>query len=301
MRLRTGLGDWPALLLTGLAAAATAGMVGVVVVLLLSGGGGTLSIEFLLASPSNGMTAGGVFPAIVGTLLLVIIMTLAALPLGTATAIYLHEYTGAHPRHAAIFRFVLRALSGIPAIVIGLFGLAFFVHFTGGSIDLFAGAGSRPHWGQPNILWASLTMALLTLPVVIVTVEESLRAVPQEIREVSLALGASRLRTLWSVVLPQALPGILTAAVLAVARGAGEVAPILFTGAAYYVPDLPRALTDQFMELGYHLYVMATQSVDVQATAGIQYATAFVLLFLTGALNLSAILLRARFRARQWS
>jgi len=300
MRLRIVAGDWPAALFTGVASAATVSMLLVVSLLLLKGGWGTLSLEFLIAAPKNGMTEGGVFPAIVGTVLLVLVMSLVAVPLGTATAFYLHEYTGLHSRRVEMFRFVIRALAGIPAIVFGLFGLAFFVNFMGGNLDVLGGLEQGPRWGQPNLLWAGMTMALLTLPVVIVTVEESLSAVPREARETSFALGASKLATLRSVVLPQALPGILTAAILAVSRGAGEVAPIMFTGAAYYVPEIPGALTDQFMELGYHLYVMATQSTDVQATAGIQHATAFLLLVLTGALNLSAVLLRARIRARRW-
>jgi phosphate transport system permease protein len=294
-------GDWPVVVLMGTATATTLAMVFVIVAVLVSGGWGTLSLGFLIEPPRDGMTAGGVFPAIVGTVLLVLVMSLAAVPLGTATAFYLHEYAGIHPRRIALFRQVIRALAGVPAIVFGLFGLAFFVQFVGGGLDSLGRERIGPHWGQPNLLWAGLTMALLTLPVVIVTVEESLRAVPREMREASLALGASKFTTVCSVVFPQALPGILTGAILAVSRGAGEVAPIMFTGAAYYVPELPRALTDQFMELGYHLYVMATQSTDVEATAGIQHATALVLLFLTGALNLSAIFLRARFRARHWS
>ena len=158
--------------------------------------------------------------------------------------------------------------------------------------------GGQLHWAQPNILWASLTMALLTLPVVIVSVEEALRNVPQELRSASLALGATRWETIWKVVLPNCTTGIMTGVILAVSRGAGEVAPILFTGVAYFLPSLPHGLDSQFMHLGYHVYVMATQSSDVEATRGIQYATTFVLLALTFTLNFSAVYLRATLRKR---
>jgi len=151
-------------------------------------------------------------------------------------------------------------------------------------------------WGQPNILWASLTMALLTLPVVIVSVEEAIRSVPVELREASFALGATKWQTIRKVVLPNSITGILTGGILAVSRGAGEVAPILFTGAAYFLPHLPTSLSDQFMELGYHIYIMSTQSPDVEATRPIQFATTLVLLALTFALNFSAIFLRYRLR-----
>jgi phosphate transport system permease protein len=153
-------------------------------------------------------------------------------------------------------------------------------------------------WGKPSILWASLTMALLTLPVVIVSVEEAIKAVPRELREGSLALGATKWETIIKIVIPNSISGILTGGILAVSRGAGEVAPILFTGAAYFLADPPRALTDQFMELGYHVYIMSTQSPDVDATRGIQYATTLVLLVLTFMLNFSAIYLRYRMRKR---
>jgi phosphate transport system permease protein len=153
-------------------------------------------------------------------------------------------------------------------------------------------------WGQPALLWAALTLALLNLPVVIVTSEEALRTVPREAREASLALGATRWQTIRFVLLPQALPGILTGAILSVSRGAGEVAPILFTGAAYFLPYLPQSPTDQFMELGYHVFVLSTQSPDVDATKPILYGTVLVLLLLTFLLNLTAILLRSRMRAR---
>jgi phosphate transport system permease protein len=191
-------------------------------------------------------------------------------------------------------------LAGIPAIVFGLFGLGFFVQFMGGGMDRFLHGGALK-WGQPNILWASLTMAMLTLPVVIVSVEEAIKQVPRELREASMALGATRWETIRKVVLPNCVGGILTGAILAVSRGAGEVAPILFTGAAYFLPEIPDQLTDQFMELGYHIFIMSTQSTDVEATMPIQYATTLVLLLLTFTLNFSAIFLRYRLRRRRLS
>ncbi|MCX6152845.1 MAG: ABC transporter permease subunit [Candidatus Kapabacteria bacterium] len=158
---------------------------------------------------------------------------------------------------------------------------------------------TKPHWAQPALIWAALTMALLTLPVVIVSVEEAIKAVPQDLRDASLALGATKLTTIIRVVLPGSITGILTGAILAVSRGAGEVAPILFTGAAYYLPDLPNSLNSQFMELGYHIYVLTTQSSNVELTRPLQYATTLVLLLLTFALNFSAIFLRSKIRTRQ--
>jgi len=265
---------------------------------IIRGGWGKISIEFLTGAPAEGMTAGGIFPAIIGTVLLVLIMSVAAVPIGTITAIYLSEYANRNSIFTKLIRFAVNTLAGVPAIVFGLFGLGFFVQFVGGGIDKFISGDAQLHWGQPNILWASLTMALLTLPVVIVSVEESLRAVPRDLREGSLALGATKFQTIIKVVLPNAYTGILTGAILAVGRGAGEVAPILFTGVAYFPPHLPSSLSDQFMQLGYHLYVMSTQSTDVEATIGIQYATALVLLALTFLLNFSAVFLRYRLRAK---
>jgi phosphate transport system permease protein len=254
--------------------------------------------EFLTASPTHGMTAGGIFPSIVGTFLLVVIMSIAGVPVGTVTAIYLSEYTKPSSVIAKSIRFAVNTLAGIPSIVFGLFGLGFFVQFVGGGLDKAFSPPGELVWGQPCILWASLTMALLTLPVVIVSVEESLKAVPREIRDASLALGATKWKTIIRVVLPNAVTGILTGGILAVSRGAGEVAPILFTGAAYFLPHLPTALSDQFMELGYHVYIMSTQSTDVEATKGIQYATTLVLLLLTFCLNFSAVFLRYWMRKR---
>jgi len=262
------------------------------------GGWSTLTWEFLSTGPKEGMTEGGIYPAIFGTFLLVVIMSIAGVPIGTITAIYLSEYASQKSILARIIRFAVNTLAGVPAIVFGLFGLGFFIQFVGTGIDTFLSGGAELTWGQPNILWASLTMALLTLPVVIVSVEEALKAVPRELREASLALGATKWETIRKVVLPNSITGILTGGILAVSRGAGEVAPILFTGAAYFLPHLPKALSDQFMELGYHIYIMSTQSPDVEATRGIQYATTLVLLVLTFALNFSAMFLRYKIRTR---
>ncbi len=266
---------------------------------IIIGGSHIISWEFLTSPPENGMESGGIGPAIFGTVALVILMTLAVVPIGVLTAIYLHEYTSPNSVTTRLVRLAITNLAGVPSIVFGLFGLGFFIGFIGNGIDSVFYADEGPVWGQPAIIWASLTLAILTLPVVIVATEEALRSIPQELRDASLALGATKLQTIRRVILPQALPGILTGAILSVSRGAGEVAPIMFTGAAYYLPFLPGKLTDQFMELGYHIYVMATQSPDVEATKPILYGTVLVLLGLTFMLNFTAILLRSRVRARR--
>jgi phosphate transport system permease protein len=265
---------------------------------IMTGAWDTLSWEFLSSEPREGMTAGGIFPAIVGTVMLVLLMSLAGVPAGAITALYLSEYASSRSKIAQAIRFAVNTLAGVPSIVFGLFGLGFFVQFIGSGMDN-ALAGKELRWAQPNILWASLTMALLTLPVVIVSVEEAIKNVPQDLRAASLALGATKWQTIWNVVLPNSMNGIFTGTILAVSRGAGEVAPILFTGAAYFLPQLPNSLSDQFMHLGYHVYIMSTQSTNVDATIGIQYATTLVLLLLTFMLNLTAIALRSRMRARQ--
>ncbi len=284
--------------ITGLCAAAVVALVIIVMANIASEGAPRLTWEFLTGAPTEGMTSGGIFPAIMGTFLLVVIMSIAGVPIGTITAIYLSEYASSKSVLARLIRFAVNTLAGVPAIVFGLFGLGFFVQFVGRGLDSLFTGDVELRWGQPNILWASLTMALLTLPVVIVSVEEAIRTVPRELREASLALGATKWQTIRKVVIPNSFTGILTGGILAVSRGAGEVAPILFTGAAYFLPHLPSALSDQFMELGYHVYIMATQSPDVEATRGIQYATTLVLLLLTFALNFSAIFLRYRIRKR---
>ena len=281
--------------LTGVAAALIVLMVAIILGNVAWFGSRTLTWEFLSGAPKHGMTAGGIFPAIFGTAALVILMVIALVPFGVGAAIYLHEYARPDAWFTRAVRFSVNNLAGVPSIVFGLFGLGFFIQFVGRQID--RAAGLDVVWGQPALIWAALTLALLNLPVVIVTAEEALRTVPREMREASLALGATRWQTIRTVLLPQALPGILTGAILSVSRGAGEVAPILFTGAAYFLPYLPTSPTDQFMELGYHIYVLSTQSPDVDATKPLLYGTVLVLLLLTLLLNLTAILLRARMRA----
>ena len=213
-----------------------------------------------------------------------IIMAVAAVPFGVITAIYLAEYASEKSIMAKTIRFAVKTLAVVPSIIFGLFGLGFFIGFIGKNMDCILNGGELK-WGQPNILWASLTMALLTLPVVIVSVEEAIRTIPKEMREASLALGATKWQTIKKVVIPGSVSGILTGTILAVSRGAGEVAPILFTGAAYFLSDLPHSLSDQFMSLGYHIYIMSTQSSNVDATLPIQFATTLVLLLLTFSLN----------------
>lgn len=254
-----------------------------------------LSWEFLTKPPREGMTAGGIFPAIFGTVLLVLIMTAAVVPVGVITAVFLFEYASPDAWYARLIRSAVYNLAGIPSIVFGLFGLGFFIQFVGRGIDAWF-FGGEVFWGQPAIIWAALTLAVLTLPVVIVATEEALRTVPRENREAALALGSTPFEALWKVTLPQASPGILTGAILAVSRGAGETAPILFTGAAYFLPYLPTHPTDQFMHLGYHVYVMATQSPDIEATKPILYGTVLVLLLVTAALNGLAVWLRYKLR-----
>ena len=283
-------------MLAGLAALLIVAMVAVILGDVVWNGAHTVTWEFIAGVPREGMTKGGIFPAIYGTLLLVVLMVIALVPFGVGAAIWLHLYARQDSWFTRTVRFAVHNLAGVPSIVYGLFGLGFFIQFIGHQTDRFLGLDVV--WGQPALLWAALTLALLNLPVVIVTTEEALGTVPRDQREASLALGATRWQTVKHVLLPQALPGILTGAILAVARGAGEVAPILFTGAAYYLPFLPKAPTDQFMELGYHVFVLATQSPDVDATRPLLYGTVLVLLALTFLLNLTAILLRAHLRAR---
>ncbi|HYF01986.1 MAG TPA: phosphate ABC transporter permease PstA [Patescibacteria group bacterium] len=263
----------------------------------LIGGLPHFSWEFLIEAPRNNNTEGGIFPAIYGTALLVILMAIMGVPIGTATAIYLTEYARQDSFFARSVRFGVNTLAGVPSIVFGLFGLGFFVQFVGKGADAALG-NTGIVWGQPALIWAAATLAVLTLPVVIVSVEEALRAVPRELREASLALGATKWQTIWKVVLPNAITGIMTGLILAVSRGAGEVAPILFVGAVYSLPELPDQLSDQFMHLGYHLFVLSTQSPDVNATMPLQYATTIVLLLLTFALNFIAIFIRSRLRGR---
>lgn len=244
-------------------------------------GAPAITWEFVSQPPRDGMTAGGIFPALIGTVLLVALMMVLALPIGILAAVHLAEYLDG--RLARLAQAAVNNLAAVPSIVFGLFGLGFFV--------LFLQLGA-------SLLASALTLSLLVLPIVIVSTQEALLAVSRSHREASFALGATRWQMIRTVVLPQALPGILSGAVLAISRGAGEVAPIMFTGAAYFLPQLPHSPFDQFMSLGYHVYVMATQSVDVDQTAPLQWGTALVLLAVTIGFNLTAILVRARMQAR---
>jgi phosphate transport system permease protein len=289
------LGDAAMAIASGLAALVVLAILGVILFDIISHGASHMSIAFLTQAPRENMTAGGIFPAIVGMVEMVILMTLAGVPVGVATAVYLHEYAPANARLTRLIRIAIANLAGVPSIVFGLFGLGFFVQFVGAGIDKVFFHGDKVY-GQPALIWAALTMAVLTLPVVIVATEEALRAVPRELREASLALGATKFQTVMHVVVPQASAGILTGMILSVSRGAGEVAPILFTGAAYFLPQLPHSLSSQFMTPSYHVYVLATQSPNVDATKPILYSTVLVLLALTFVLNIAAIVVRARMR-----
>lgn len=290
---------------TGLTAAATfliLAMLALILGHIFWHGTGGLSPRFIFGSADQDMfdpAKAGVGPMVFGTAARVILMTLFVIPIGVATAIYLSEYARSTSWWTRGLRAAVNNLAGVPSIVFGLFGLGFFVSAVGGSLDaLFHPTNPKPIWGKPALLWASMTLAVMTLPVVIVATEEALRAIPTGLREASLALGATKFQTVLRVVLPQALPGILTGGILAVSRAAGEVAPILFTGAAYYMAGLPRALSDQFMDLAYHVFVLSTQAPDVDKSRPILFGTVVVLLLLTFALNLVAILIRTRVRRR---
>jgi phosphate transport system permease protein len=283
--------------LTGLACILIIGMVVIILGNILINGLPRLTLDFLIRAPEGGMTEGGIFPAIFGTFALVLLMTIVVIPLGVATAIYMHEYASHRSKMVQLVRLAIQNLAGVPAIVFGLFGLGFFIEFIGRGMDRALYGGDLVY-GQPAIIWAALTMALLTLPTVVVATEEALRAIPQSYREVAYSLGATRWQMIRRIVLPQAVSGILTGGILAISRGAGEVAPVMFTGAAYFLPDLPTRLNSQFMELGYHVYVMTTQSPDVEATKPILYSTVLVLLLLTFLLNFTAILIRSQIRKK---
>jgi phosphate transport system permease protein len=295
---------WPAFLtgLTGLATFLIVAILALIVTNIAVHGWPVLSWRFVTGGVGEDMfdpRRTGLLPMVFGTSARVILMTLFVMPLGVTTAVYLTEYARAASIPTRLVRTAVSNLAGVPSIVFGLFGVGFFIDFVGGRMDRMLGGGQgQPVWGKGALLWASLTLAVMTLPVVIVATEEALRGIPAGLREASLALGATRLQTIWHVVLPQALPGILTGGILAVARAAGEVAPILLTGAAFYIRDLPRSVTDQFMDLGYHVFVLSTQSPDIERTRPILYGTVLVLLLLTLLLNLVAILVRARVRSR---
>jgi phosphate transport system permease protein len=294
--------DWTGVLFTAATALATLTILAMLVVIVADifwKGSDQLSLRFVFGNADEGMfdtARAGVFPMIFGTAALVVLMTLAVVPVGVISAVYLTEYARWESPITRIIRGAINNLAGVPSIVFGLFGMGFFIHFMGGGIDKVFFGGQKCY-GEPCVLWAAATMAVLTLPVMIVATEEALRAVPAGLREASLALGATKLKTILKIVLPQALPGIMTGVILAVGRGAGEVAPIMFTGVAYYVKDLPTNWTSQFMNLGYHVYVLCTQSPNVEQTKPILYGTVLVLLILTFLLNLAGVIVRSRIRA----
>jgi phosphate transport system permease protein len=249
----------------------------------ISKGGGAISWEFLTQAPRRGMTQGGIFPAIVGTFLVTLVTAILAIPLGMFAAIYLNEYAQQN-RLTRIIRLSIRNLSGVPSIVYGLFGVILFVNIL--------------RFGT-SILSAGLTLGLLTLPWTITASEEALKTVPNSYREGALALGATKWQSIRTNVLPYAIPGMLTGTVLGLARAAGETAPILFTGAAFYLPILPQSLKDQFMALPYHLYILATQHHDITAVRPLAYGTALVLIVLVLGMNLAAVILRYRLRRKR--
>lgn len=240
---------------------------------------GVISWEFLTSEPTEGMTAGGIFPAIVGTLWLIVGSVIVAFPLGVMSAIYTNEYAG-KGWIIRVIRIMTNNLSSIPSIVFGLFGMALFVNTLGFGDSILAG---------------SLTLGLLILPIIIRTTEEALKAVPDSYRTGSLALGASKLQTIWKVLLPAAFPNITTGLILSIGRVSGETAPILFTVAAYFLPKLPSSAFDQVMALPYHLYVIATSGTDIEASRPIAYGTALVLILIVLIMNLIAAAIRRHF------
>lgn len=252
----------------------------VILAYIILNGYGAIDIEFLTQAPNRMMTQGGIYPAIVGTIALIIGSMAVALPIGIIAAIYLNEYAEEN-RTTWVIEMAINNLAGTPSVVFGLFGLALFVKYFG--------------FG-PSILSASLTLALLILPIIIRSTEEALLTVPKEYRDSSLALGVSKWQTIRHVVLPAAIPGIVTGSILSIGRVAGETAPILFTGAAYFLPRLPDSIHSQFMALPYHLFVLATAGTNIAKTRPIQYGTALVLLLIVLGLNLVAVLIRRHYR-----
>ena len=261
---------------------------------------------FMTEDPREANTEGGIFPAIFGTVMMVMLMTVLVMPLGVVAAVYMREYAGNGPM-IRIIRIAVNNLAGVPSIVYGVFGLGFFVYFLGGNIDrlFFAESLPAPTFGSPGILWASLTLAILTLPVVIVSTEEGLARVPRSLRDASLALGATKAETLWRTVLPMASPAMMTGLILAVARAAGETAPLMLVGVVKLAPNLPLDshfpyfhLERQFMHLGFHIYDVGFQSPNVEAARPLVYATAFLLVLVIVALNLTAVSIRNRLREK---
>ena len=262
--------------------------------------------EFVSDEPREANTEGGIFPAIFGTVMMVLIMAMLVTPFGVIAAVYLHEYAKQGPLTRTI-RIAVNNLAGVPSIVYGIFGLGFFVYFLGGNIDqlFYPEASPAPVFGTPGILWSSLTLAIITLPVVIVATEEGLSRIPRAIREGSLALGATKAETLWRTVIPMATPSMMTGLILAVARAAGEVAPLMLVGVVKLAPSLALDgnspflhLERKFMHLGFHIYDVGFQSPNVEAARPLVYATALLLVVIIVALNLSAIYIRNRLREK---
>jgi phosphate transport system permease protein len=266
-----------------IAAAINGGALLIIVYFLAARGWRAINWTFLTQPPLESMTKGGILPCIVGTVFLSIGAILVALPIGVASAIYLNEY--ARPGRAVrIIRLGISNLAGVPSVVFGLFGLAFFVVYLKMGVSILAG---------------SLTLGAMTLPVIIGASEEALRAVPDTYREASLGLGATKWQTIYRVVLPAALPGVLTGAILGISRAAGETAPIMFTAAVFYTPALPSSIFDEIMALPYHIYVLATAGTEIEATRHLQYGTALVLIGLVLGMNLVAIIYRARLQRQR--
>ncbi|RTE65372.1 phosphate ABC transporter permease PstA [Amphritea opalescens] len=262
--------------------------------------------EFVSDEPREANTEGGIFPAIFGTVMMVLLMSLLVTPFGVVAAVYLREYAkqGFVTR---LIRIAVNNLAGVPSIVYGVFGLGFFVYFLGGNIDdlFFAAAKPAPTFGTPGLMWASLTLALLTVPVVIVATEEGLSRIPRALREGSLALGATKFETLMKVVLPMASPAMMTGVILAIARAAGEVAPLMLVGVVKLAPSLPLDgnypfihLDQKFMHLGFHIYDVGFQSPNVEAARPLVYATALLLVLVIALLNMSAIAIRNHLREK---
>ncbi|WP_397454088.1 phosphate ABC transporter permease PstA [Pseudomonas sp. NA-150] len=262
--------------------------------------------EFLSEDPREANTEGGVFPAIFGTVIMTLIMAVIVTPFGVLAAVYLREYARQGPV-TRLIRIAVNNLAGVPAIVYGVFGLGFFVYVLGGSVDrlFFPESLPAPTFGTPGLLWASLTLALLAVPVVIVATEEGLARIPRTIREGSLALGATKAETLWKIVLPMASPAMMTGMILAVARAAGEVAPLMLVGVVKLAPSLPvdgnypyLHLDQKIMHLGFHIYDVGFQSPNVEAARPLVYATALLLVLVIALLNLSAVAIRNRLREK---
>jgi phosphate transport system permease protein len=262
--------------------------------------------EFLTADPREANSEGGVWPAIVGTVIMTLLMSLAVVPFGVLAALYLREYAKAGPLVSAV-RIAVNNLAGVPSIVFGVFGLGFFCYMAGASMDelLFSAQLPNPTYGKGGVLWASFTLALLTLPVVVVSTEEALSAVPGSMREGSYACGASKWQTIKRIVLPRAMPGIMTGFILAMARGAGEVAPLMLVGAVKLAPDLPLDGVfpylhpeRSFMHLGFHIYDVGFQSQNSEAAKPMVYTTTLLLISLIAVLNLSSVWIRTRLRRK---